>query len=596
MPFITNNPAVRVFRFINVYFGQYRGAIIIVAVLTFVSSLLEGIGINAVIPLFSFVSGGGGETADVISQTTRHLFSFIHVPYTFRYLFLMIGLLFVVKTVVLFVSQYITLITQVTYERDVRNEITRLTFDSDWPYLSTQKLGHLEQMLIMSVEQGSKFLIRISSFVLIAANLIVYSLLAINISVGITTLTLLFGLVLFYSFKPLFKRGGIAAEAMLKEYKKLAHYINENIIGLKAVKASFVEAQVLHKASGYFEELRTLRRRVGLIAALSSAIIQPLPLFFIMGIFAFFYKTSMFSFASFAVVIYAINRVFANFQNVQSEVNTLVTLIPHLASAQRYRNECALHKEEDHGTRQFSFADRLEFKQVTFGYESGREVFSNISFTLTKGEMLGLIGPSGAGKTTLVDLFLRLLRPQRGTILLDGVDISEISLKNWRTNVGYVSQDIFLFNDTIANNIKFYGDSIGDDDIVEAAKLANIYDFIMQQPDTFKTVVGERGIKLSGGQRQRIALARVLARRPQILILDEATSALDAESEILVQKAIEGLHGKITVVAIAHRLSTIINSDRLIVLENGAIVEEGTPKKLLADENSYFSKVYNLKR
>ena len=223
-------------------------------------------------------------------------------------------------------------------------------------------------------------------------------------------------------------------------------------------------------------------------------------------------------------------------------------------------------------------------------------MLSNVSFSIKKGEMIGLIGPSGAGKTTLVDILLRLLKPQEGVILLDGKDIAGIAMREWRTNVGYVSQDIFLANDTIENNIKFYDESISRDEIISAVKMAHIYDFIESQPDGFKTVVGERGIRLSGGQRQRIVLARALTRKPQILILDEATSALDNESEVLIQKSIEKLKSKITVIAIAHRLSTVTASDKLFVLDNGKIIEEGNPSELLKNKESYFYKTYNVRK
>ena len=207
---------------------------------------------------------------------------------------------------------------------------------------------------------------------------------------------------------------------------------------------------------------------------------------------------------------------------------------------------------------------------------------------------MGLIGPSGAGKTTIVDLLLRLYQSQKGIIELDGGDISDIKMKEWRTNIGYVPQDAFMINDTIENNIRFYGDSVTNEDIMEAVKMANIYEFIESQPEKFQAMVGERGTLLSGGQRQRIVLARVLARKPKILILDEATSSLDNESEFLIQKAIEGLRGKISILMIAHRLSTVMIADNLIILENGKIIESGSPKNLLQDENSYFYKNYNL--
>ena len=209
--------------------------------------------------------------------------------------------------------------------------------------------------------------------------------------------------------------------------------------------------------------------------------------------------------------------------------------------------------------------------------------------------MVGLVGPSGAGKTTLVDLLLRLLTPQAGQIVIDNIDVTAIGIQQWRSNIGYVSQDIFLINDTIKNNITFYSSSVTDAAVAAAAKMANIDEFIMQQKDGFDTVVGERGLQLSAGQRQRISLARTLARQPKILILDEATSALDNESEVLIQKAIENLKGKITVIAIAHRLSTIMNSDRVMVLEDGTISESGSPANLLKNRQSYFYKMHALR-
>ncbi len=209
--------------------------------------------------------------------------------------------------------------------------------------------------------------------------------------------------------------------------------------------------------------------------------------------------------------------------------------------------------------------------------------------------MVGLVGSSGTGKTTMVDLLLRLLKPQEGKMLLDGEDISEIKLSQWRKSIGYVPQDPFLLNDTIENNIKFYNKDLRQEDIIKAAKMANIYDFIESQPQKMDTAVGERGVNLSGGQKQRIVLARILAKKPQLLILDEATSSLDNESEIIIQKSVEKLKGKITVLAIAHRLSTILNFDKVFIMGNGRIIESGNPRELLEKQNSHFFKIYNLK-
>ena len=177
---------------------------------------------------------------------------------------------------------------------------------------------------------------------------------------------------------------------------------------------------------------------------------------------------------------------------------------------------------------------------------------------------------------------------------IDGINIKEINRQSWRQNIGYVSQDIFLFNDTIENNIRFYNDSLSHEEIDTAAKIANIYDFIESLPDKFQTIIGERGVKLSGGQRQRIVLARVLARKSSLIVLDEATSSLDNESEALIQQTIKNIKNKATLLVIAHRLSTITNSDRLLVIEDGRIRESGTPTELIENKESYFHKVSDI--
>ena len=179
---------------------------------------------------------------------------------------------------------------------------------------------------------------------------------------------------------------------------------------------------------------------------------------------------------------------------------------------------------------------------------------------------------------------------------MDKQFIEDIRLRDWRKKVGYVSQDIFLANDTIFNNIRFFDEFISKEQVIQAAKMSHSWDFIQDLPEKFDTVVGERGLRLSVGQRQRIALARVLARNPEILILDEATSALDNESEAAIQRSIESLRGKVTVIAIAHRLSTILDFDKVMVLNDGKIVEQGAPRELLKDTNSQFYKIYTLKQ
>jgi len=221
-------------------------------------------------------------------------------------------------------------------------------------------------------------------------------------------------------------------------------------------------------------------------------------------------------------------------------------------------------------------------------------VLRNISTTIRKGEVIAIVGPSGSGKTTLVDLVPRFYDPVSGHIAIDGVDLRNLEVKSLRENIGIVTQETILFNDSVRNNIAYGLDACPIERITAAAKAANAHDFIMSMPMKYDSVIGERGVKLSGGERQRLSLARAILKNPPILILDEATSALDTESEILVQEAIDRLMAGRTSIVIAHRLSTIQHATRIIVLDQGAIVETGTHSQLLSNGSGLYRKLHEL--
>jgi len=236
---------------------------------------------------------------------------------------------------------------------------------------------------------------------------------------------------------------------------------------------------------------------------------------------------------------------------------------------------------------------RVEFRNVSFSYDGGAEVLKDINLVAEPGQMIAFVGPSGAGKTTMINLILRFYDPTRGAILLDGHDIRKIKLKSLRSKMAMVLQEPFLFNDTIRNNIAYGKLDATDEEIIAAAKAANAHDFIVALPDGYDTVIGERGVRLSGGQKQRISIARAVLANPKILILDEATSSVDTETEILIQNAIYRLVKNRTTFVIAHRLSTILNADKIVVLDEGRILDEGTHQELLA-KCSLYKKFFDL--
>ena len=234
----------------------------------------------------------------------------------------------------------------------------------------------------------------------------------------------------------------------------------------------------------------------------------------------------------------------------------------------------------------------IEFKNVTFSYNDNRNVLHKINLKVKAGEMIALVGPSGGGKTTFCNLIPRFYEVNSGAIMIDGTDVRNFSLKSLRNNIGLVQQNVFLFTGTIRENILYGNPEASEEEIIQAAKDANIHQFIINLDDGYDCYIGESGIKLSGGQRQRIALARVFLKNPSILVLDEATSALDSETELFIQKSVEKLSTDRTVLVIAHRLSTIKHADRIVVLSEQGIIEEGKHDELLRKGGMY-KKLYN---
>ncbi|MEY3404757.1 MAG: hypothetical protein RL161_187 [Bacteroidota bacterium] len=276
-------------------------------------------------------------------------------------------------------------------------------------------------------------------------------------------------------------------------------------------------------------------------------------------------------------------------QPAKSFSNGLTALQKGTASARRIFELIDLEseiKDKENAVSISTFDSQIEFRNVSFAYQSDL-VLKNINLTIPKGKTIALVGPSGGGKSTLADLLPRFYDPTEGTVYLDGVSLTDLKVESLRKQIGVVTQESILFHDTIFNNIAFGNPMATEEAVIQAAKIANAHEFIMQTEQGYQTVIGERGSKLSGGQRQRLSIARAILKNPPILILDEATSALDSESEKLVQEALFKLMENRTSLIIAHRLSTIQHADEIIVIQNGTIAERGTHQQLIQADGLY---------
>ena len=374
--------------------------------------------------------------------------------------------------------------------------------------------------------------------------------------------------------------------------------LEETLGGLRIIKAFIAEDKMVDRFKQCSDELRDATNKVAIRQSLAHPMSEFLGTLLIVlvlwfgGLLILGDGTSMeaSTFIFYMVILYSIINPLKDFAKAGYNIPKGLASMERVDKILKAENPI---KEPVNPLPLHGMNDRIEFKDLSFSYDGKREVLKHVNLMVPKGQTIALVGQSGSGKSTLVDLLPRYHDVQLGEITIDGVNIKNFRIHDLRTLIGNVNQEAILFNDTFFNNIAFGVENATMEQVVEAAKIANAHDFIMETELGYQTNIGDRGGKLSGGQRQRISIARAILKNPPILILDEATSALDTESERLVQEALERLMKTRTTIAIAHRLSTIKNADEICVLYEGEIVERGKHEELL-EKNGYYKRLNDM--
>jgi subfamily B ATP-binding cassette protein MsbA len=348
-------------------------------------------------------------------------------------------------------------------------------------------------------------------------------------------------------------------------------------------------------------KLAEYQKRIQIMQALAQSVREPLSVIFVLSILAVQVGIMGLQLAPIFVLLLLFYRSIGYFMSIQTTWQTTLDLI---GSVEMVNNEFIIldQNHESEGTQVIStFNNNIELREVSFRYKSdSNKILNNLSLNIRANNTIAIIGESGSGKSTLVDLITLLLKPESGSVIIDGFSGEKVNLASWRKQIGYVSQEAVMFDDTIANNISLWNKSNKDNElekkIEEVARKANIDTFINSQPDKYNSIIGDRGVRLSGGQRQRLFIARELYKNPNLLILDEATSSLDSNSERYIKKSIDDLKGTMTVIIIAHRLSTIRDVDYIYVLKNGRVIEQGTYNELKESPKSQFKNMIEMQK
>ena len=602
------------YRIMGKYFARYKGFIVGTLSVNILSAIFNVVSFSVLMPIleilfetkherYVFMAWDSGDIKDVAFNNLYYYSQVLvdtHGPATTLLLLgVILSVLTFFKTAAYFGGSACLMPLRTGVVRDIRNDMYRKILHLPLSFFSEERKGDILARVSTDVNEvdastGNSLDMLIKNPILIC----VYVGTLIAISWQLTLFTLLVVPFLAWGIGSVgkkLKRKSLYAQS---KWSDGISQIEETLGGLRIIKAFIAEKKMEDRFTAVNNEYRDAAMRVAIRQSAAHPVSEFLGTCMIVvvlwfgGYLIFSGDTSInaSSFIYYLVILYTI------LQPIKDLSKAGYSIQKGMASMERINKIMAAEnniRETETPKRIDNLNEGIELKNVSFSYNETKEILHNVNITIEKGKTIALVGQSGSGKSTLVDLIPRYHDISNGEILIDGINIKDLSIRSLRSLIGNVNQEAILFNDTVFNNIAFGVDNATQEEVEAAARIANAHDFIMEMEEGYQTKVGDRGCRLSGGQRQRVSIARAILKNPPILILDEATSALDTESERLVQDALEKLMKSRTTIAIAHRLSTIKNADEICVLHEGKIVERGTHDELIA-LNGYYKKLNDM--
>ena len=546
-----------------------------------ITGVLDAASIALVMPMVEFMIGSEplvGENQ--VLDWARSAFDMVGLAFTLTWIMLVVLALTVVRGLALLAQTWLASYYLARYEAEVKTGAYEALMGASWPFFLRQRAGDLTNALTIESGRAANGFGALIGSVGAFLNILVYMGLAVAVSWQLTLATAGATAVLVAVFSIMTRVARVLGQGATEANMDLLSEINEGIAGAKIVKSQALEEPMIRRLG----RLAARRARFDVLLGVNRGMFYSTAELAFIGLLVsgILLSTRVLDQPATTVMLSALLffRTFQRTRMFQQGLLSLNAVLPGLAAVRRIVSEA--HRDaEPKGGRPF---DRLrlgiDFEEVHFAYADGKPVLEGVSLSIPAGSMVALVGRSGVGKTSIVDLTIGLLQPTKGRVLVNGEPLASYDVDSWRSRIAYVPQETILFNDSVARNISWGRPDASETEIREVAERAQAAEFIEALPEGYDTMIGDRGMRLSGGERQRLALARAFLRNPELLILDEATSELDTETEAAIQAALEKMRGRMTMLMVAHSFSTITSADPIHVLSEGRVVESGTMREL----------------
>ena len=585
-----------------ILFQNFLGkSIYLIFIFSLVASVLEGFGILMVLPLFESIDQSQNqESASQFVLIVYDLIEFVGMSASVTSVIIFIVLVFILKGIVNFFALGMIARFMGKLLLKLKANLYENYSNMTYKYYTIKDTG---QFINLINEQPNRAINAFQQITIMFGNLISFIILmflAFSSAWDFALMALIFGLIVVILFVKLNSYVRSLSRITATENGILNKWMIQALQSFKYLNATNQMNLLKSRILKSINILTDNQIKTGVASAFTQSVREPVAVVFIMSLIFVQIVILNQEFEPIIVSIILFYRALGSMLGVQSFFQGTFQYIGSLELISSEFNDQIKNKNNDGNIELGKLHNSIELNKINFSYNESEFVFKDLSIKFNANSSIAIVGDSGSGKSTIVNIISLLLEPNSGQLLIDGIDSKSIIHSSWKNQIGYVSQETVIFDDTIKNNISMWNSSNLDDKqlqkkIKSSAKDANILDFIESLPNGFDTYVGDRGVQLSGGQRQRIFIARELFRNPSLLILDEATSSLDSVSEKEIQRSIDSLKGKITIIIIAHRLSTIKNVDKIFTVGNGSLIEEGTYLELI-NSDSYFRRITDLQK